>query len=111
MKSTGCFMIGLLMPKTGSSAIYVLSVSLLRVSFTGFFVPFYREVFFSLISDTVRDNFKTRMPKLLEHLSSDGENIARNDLKNLIFGDFMDPHADVRIYDEVRILNLALFLF
>jgi len=44
------------------------------------------------------------MAKLLGHLVPENSKETLKDihLRNLVFGDYMDPTADVRIYDEVQ---------
>lgn len=59
-----------------------------------------RVTFFKLISTTVQDNFKQDIQKLLGHLAKD-KKLEDFHIRSLIFGDYMDPKSDSKIYDEV----------
>lgn len=73
-------------------------------------VSYSREKFFEILSGTVLEHFKMDMQKLLGHLvpSKGKETVKDVHLRNLMFGDYMDPAADVRIYDEVTIFAWAM---
>lgn len=60
-----------------------------------------RLTFFTLTSSTVEENFKQDMQKMLGHLVPDGKKVEDVNIRSLIFGDYMDPKADNKIYDEV----------
>ena len=51
----------------------------------------------------MQDTFKMEMGKLLGHLAPKGEAFDEKHMRNLFFGDFMDPQSDSKIYDEVSI--------
>ncbi|CAG7817426.1 unnamed protein product, partial [Allacma fusca] len=62
-----------------------------------------RQTFFELVSETVHENFKMGISKLLERLCPEEDGtVEESDVRNLMFGDFIDPHTDVKIYDEVE---------
>jgi len=63
-----------------------------------------RVKFFQLMSATTLECFKTDVPKLLGHLG-DGKTVTDADMRNLMFGDYMDPKADPRVYDEITELE------
>lgn len=63
-----------------------------------------RQICFNLVSETIAENFKTDIVKLLGHLAG-SEKLEDNHLRKLIFGDYMDPKADVKVYDEVTDLG------
>lgn len=60
-----------------------------------------RNICFNLVGEAVTENFKIEMPKLMAHLLTNKDKLEDNDLRRLFFGDYMDPKADVKIYDEV----------
>lgn len=65
-----------------------------------------RSVFFNMVSTTVATHFKTDVQKLLGHLAPHSKSIQDVHVRNLIFGDYMDPKADTKIYDEVHKRNV-----
>jgi dynein heavy chain len=59
---------------------------------------FYDRNFFALMSATVSEVFKADVSKLLAHLSTkEGEEIKDSHVRALIFGDYMDPKADLKV--------------
>jgi len=65
-----------------------------------------RQIFFRLVSTTANDNFKMDVQKLLGHLAPEGKTLEDTHLRSLIFGDYLDPKADTKIYDEVSSLSI-----
>lgn len=57
------------------------------------------------MSETVAEHFRMDMQKLLGHLAPAETEVQDIHLRNLIFGDYMDPTADIRIYDEITDLD------
>lgn len=64
-----------------------------------------RKIFFDLVSTTIQENFKIEAQKLLGHLAPEGKTLEDVHIRSLIFGDYMDPKADNKIYDEVSDLH------
>ncbi|CAL8109272.1 unnamed protein product [Orchesella dallaii] len=64
-----------------------------------------RQICFNLVGETLAENFKTDTAKLLGHLVPNGQKLEDYHIRKLIFGDYMDPKADLKIYDEVTDLN------
>lgn len=57
-------------------------------------------MFFEMVKETCQTCFKQSMDQLLGHLSHSGH-VNDDDLRSLMFGDYMFPDADPRVYDEV----------
>lgn len=64
-----------------------------------------RNICFNLVSETLTENFKIEMTKLLGHLLTGNEKLEDNHIRKLLFGDYMDPKAEPKIYDEVSDLQ------
>ena len=60
--------------------------------------------FFEIVKDTLQEQFKVNIDKLLKHLTS-GSSLKDDDIRSLFFGDYMVPGADPRYYDEVTDFN------
>ena len=60
-----------------------------------------RQTFFQLMSATVLENFKQDAQKLLGHLAPENKTLQDVHIRSLIFGDYMEPKAETKIYDEV----------
>lgn len=62
-----------------------------------------RVKFFSIVQETLSQDFKITMDKLLGHLAEEGGNTVVDDnIRSLFFGDYMIVGADPKIYDEVE---------
>ncbi|XP_070580768.1 dynein axonemal heavy chain 3-like [Ptychodera flava] len=59
-----------------------------------------RITFFEIIKEMTQSHFKVSIDKVLSHLSPSGKVIDDN-IRSLFFGDYMNPDADIKIYDEV----------
>ena len=58
---------------------------------------------FNMIKGTVKDHFSKSMDSLFTNIKREGLPIDHEDMKSLIFGDYMDPDAegDDRLYKEI----------
>lgn len=65
---------------------------------------FGRNTFFGVVKDACQNHFKQNIDKILSHLSPSGK-IKDENIRSLMFGDYMDTEAAVRIYDEVKDLK------
>jgi len=56
-----------------------------------------------MIKGTVKDHFSKSMDSLFANIKREGLPIDHEDMKSLIFGDYMDPDAegDDRLYKEI----------
>eukprot|EP00842_Homolaphlyctis_polyrhiza_P000439 jgi/Hompol1/1396/HPOL_002693-RA len=65
-----------------------------------------RSAFFTSVKDIAARNFNIRFDEIFGHLDSnkDGK-VEDDDLRSLMFGDYILPDAAVRIYDEVMNVN------
>ena len=56
-----------------------------------------------MIKGTVKDHFSKSMDSLFTNIKREGLPIDHEDMKSLIFGDYMDPDAegDDRLYKEI----------
>lgn len=61
-----------------------------------------RTQFFTIVHDTLSQQFKMTTDKLLGHLSQGGKSVVDDDIRSLFFGDYMIPGAEPKIYDEVQ---------
>eukprot|EP01135_Chromosphaera_perkinsii_P003458 Nk52_evm27s243 gene=Nk52_evmTU27s243 len=62
-----------------------------------------REWFYEFCTGVVEKNFNENFHELLKHLdqNEDGK-VDENEIRSLIFCDFVNPNADTRLYEEVR---------
>ncbi|XP_056255668.1 dynein axonemal heavy chain 3 [Seriola aureovittata] len=63
-----------------------------------------KETFFSIVKERTSNFFKQSVEKLLSHLSPDG-NVVDESIRSLFFGDYANPDADIKAYDEIRDLS------
>ncbi|KAK7101384.1 hypothetical protein V1264_019771 [Littorina saxatilis] len=68
-----------------------------------------REWLFKTVSELTREHFKDSFDTIFEHLANGGEGgkCREEDLRSLMFGDYMNPEADPeeRVYSEVTSLD------
>jgi len=57
-----------------------------------------------MVKEACQNHFKQNIDKVLSHLSQSGK-IEDENIRSLIFGDYMDTESAVRIYDEVKDLK------
>ncbi|NWJ00116.1 DYH3 protein, partial [Crypturellus undulatus] len=63
-----------------------------------------RNVFFQMVKETISNNFKQSIDKVLSHLSPTGK-ISDDNIRSLFFGDYLKPDSTVKIYDEITNLK------
>ncbi|XP_076366412.1 dynein axonemal heavy chain 3-like isoform X2 [Tachypleus tridentatus] len=63
-----------------------------------------RQTFFTIVKDTTQSCFKQNLDKVLSHLTPSGK-LKDEHIRNLFFGDYMHPDAEVKVYDEVTDFN------
>ncbi|XP_022235690.1 dynein heavy chain 3, axonemal-like, partial [Limulus polyphemus] len=63
-----------------------------------------RQTFFNIVKDTTQSCFKQNLDKVLSHLTPSGK-LKDDHIRNLFFGDYMHPDAELKVYDEVTDLN------
>nr|DBA18657.1 TPA: hypothetical protein GDO54_016881 [Pyxicephalus adspersus] len=58
---------------------------------------------FKLIKDVVKEHFKENFDSVFEHLKQENEPISEENVRNLLFGDYMNPdlEGDERLYSEI----------
>lgn len=54
-----------------------------------------------MVQGACRSNFRVELSKALESRIPAGEKISDQVMRDLLFGNYMEPDADPRIYDEV----------
>ena len=64
---------------------------------------------FNTVKGLLKDHFKESMDTVFEHLANEskGGKLAEEDLRSLMFGDYMNPDLEPedRVYDEVKSLD------
>jgi dynein heavy chain len=65
-----------------------------------------RQMFFELIKETTKQQFKLDMDRLVGHLVPTGQKLMDDHIRNLFFGDYMVPDSLDKIYDEVMDFKL-----
>ena len=55
---------------------------------------------------TVEVQFKEKFNKLFEHLAQPGKQVVDNDIRSLLFGDYMAGKEEEKLYDEIHDLEL-----
>ncbi|XP_069795725.1 dynein axonemal heavy chain 12 isoform X2 [Narcine bancroftii] len=58
---------------------------------------------FNLMKNIVKDHFRESFDSLFEHLAHGGEHVTEEDMRSLLFGDYMNPdlEGDERLYSEI----------
>jgi dynein heavy chain len=59
-----------------------------------------RQSFFQVIKDKLQESFKMSIDKLFKHLRPDGP-VQDDDIRSLFFGNYINPDADPKVYNEV----------
>ncbi|KNE55583.1 hypothetical protein AMAG_01474 [Allomyces macrogynus ATCC 38327] len=71
-----------------------------------------RTTFFSLVKDVCARFFKTSLDAACAHLDANKDSqVTDDDLRSLMFGDYMQTTAAVRFYDEVASVDAAIDVF
>ncbi|KAI9189908.1 hypothetical protein H9P43_001341 [Blastocladiella emersonii ATCC 22665] len=71
-----------------------------------------RQGFFAQIADVCARFFRTSMDAACGHLDSNADGkVTDDDLRSLMFGDYMNPNAAIRFYDEVATVDQAIDVF
>ncbi|XP_068084555.1 dynein axonemal heavy chain 3 [Anabrus simplex] len=66
-----------------------------------------RQKLFSIVKHACYEHFRQRMEKVLDDLIPEDESVLCDEhIRKLFFGNYMDPDADPKIYDEVKDLKL-----
>ncbi|XP_073448349.1 dynein axonemal heavy chain 12 [Aquarana catesbeiana] len=62
-----------------------------------------RSWLFNLIKDVVKEHFKDNFESVFEHLKQGNEPTSEEEIRNLLFGDYMNPdlEGDERLYSEI----------
>lgn len=72
---------------------------------------FVRQMLFTIVKKSCYQNLRMHMDKVLADLIPEDETTLKDEhLRNLFFGNYMLPDADIKIYDEVR-NNLKIYCF
>ncbi|XP_018322727.1 dynein heavy chain 3, axonemal isoform X2 [Agrilus planipennis] len=64
-----------------------------------------RSTLFQIVQKSCYDNLRQHMHKILENLIPEGEELAPSHVRNLFFGNYMEPESDKKVYDEVMDLE------
>ncbi|ESP01004.1 hypothetical protein LOTGIDRAFT_225521 [Lottia gigantea] len=66
-----------------------------------------RQWIFKAVQKLVKDHFKENFDQVFEHLTGEGEKVKEENLRSLMFGDYMNSEAepDERVYEEVKSLE------
>ncbi|XP_077865268.1 dynein axonemal heavy chain 12 [Saccoglossus kowalevskii] len=66
-----------------------------------------RQWLFDMTKTLVKDIFKDNFDSLFDHLTPDGGKVNEDDMRSLMFGDYMNPEAepDERLYEEVKSID------
>ncbi|XP_064624417.1 dynein axonemal heavy chain 3-like [Lineus longissimus] len=63
-----------------------------------------RHMFFNIVKETCLNAFKVNIDKVLGHLTMSG-NVKDDNVRSLMFGDYMVTESEAKAYDEVRDLK------
>lgn len=65
-----------------------------------------RQKLFDIVKFTCYEHFRQPIDKVLEHVLAEGETAVKSShMGNLLFGNYMEPDADPKIYDEILNMN------
>ncbi|CAG2231464.1 DNAH [Mytilus edulis] len=65
-----------------------------------------RELFFQMVKSCVETNCKEKYSNLFSHLVKEkGDQVTDDDLRSLIFGDYLSKTKDEKLYDEIMDLK------
>nr|CAD7443931.1 unnamed protein product [Timema bartmani] len=68
-----------------------------------------REALFEIVKKACNNHLRQHLEKVLSHLIPEGENtLTDQHVRGLFFGNYMEPDADPKIYDEVFVVDQDL---
>lgn len=69
-------------------------------------VFFHRKKLFDLVNKAVYGNFRVHMDQVLTETGyvPEGEKLSNEHAVNIFFGNYMEPDADPKIYDQVQFI-------
>ena len=59
-------------------------------------------IFFSRFQTAIEQQFKEKMVNIFGHLATPGQQPTDDDMRSLMFGDYMTKKEEDRLYDEVQ---------
>lgn len=62
-----------------------------------------RELLFKIVAQACYQNFRQPMDKVCEPLVPEEEKLGPQHIRNLFYGNYIEPDAEPKIYDEVII--------
>ena len=65
-------------------------------------VSFSRNLLFELVNKSCYQNLRQHMSRILANLVPPEETLNDEHVRKLFFGNYMEPDADIKYYDEVR---------
>ena len=66
-------------------------------------VLFYRLTLFGIVYRAVQPNFRMPIEKVCANLMPEDENVLTDShIRNLFFGNYIEPDANPKVYDEVN---------
>jgi hypothetical protein len=72
---------------------------------------FYRMQLFDIVKTACYQHFHRHIDEILADLVPEGESVFKNShIRRLFFGNYMEPDADPKIYDEVSLSVLGTVL-
>ncbi|KAH1026251.1 hypothetical protein HUJ05_010798 [Dendroctonus ponderosae] len=67
-----------------------------------------RETLFNIVVQACYQNFRTPMDKACEPLVSEEEKLGPQHIRNLFFGNYIEPDAEPKIYDEILDMDVLI---
>lgn len=64
-----------------------------------------RDALFKIVHDATYQNYRQHMPKVCADLVPEEETLNRDHMRNLFFGNYIEPDADPKYYDEVTLFS------
>lgn len=64
-----------------------------------------RNNLFEIVKENCYQNYRQHLPRVLADLVPEDEILCGEHIRNLIFGNYMEPDSDIKIYDEVKDLD------
>lgn len=66
---------------------------------------------FEIVKKACYQNYRQHMDKVMADLIPEEESLNAEHVRNLFFGNYIEPDADTKIYDEVRSYFNKLFIY
>lgn len=84
-----------------SILLYIWDLSLFCYSIFDIICFSFRQKLFKIVNDCVYSHYRVGLDKVAAAYIPEDEKLSNEHIKNIFFGNYMEPDADPKIYDQV----------